>query len=266
MKISVITPSYNSGKYIEKAILSVQNQSYKNWEHIIIDGGSTDDTIDLLKKHPHLIWISEKDRGQSDAMNKGFSMSTGDIIVYLNADDWFEEEIFGIVMDGFDQFPNSDVILGNVIQEFDSGPIYIQSDYALDLEEILFQTKKHPYNPVGYFYKRELQHVIGKFPLDEHYAMDYWFLLRLYHFGKLKKINENFGTFFMTGENKTMITNSKNSKESIALKFADQYYHKRKNALKLHFLIVHLKAQFNSIRVQIGLRTRILNIFKQKTL
>ena len=101
MKISILTPSYNSGKYIERAIESVVDQGYDNWEHIIVDGGSTDGTAVILKKYPHLKWISEPDKGQSDAMNKAFEMSNGDIIGYLNADDWYELSIFSLIADVF---------------------------------------------------------------------------------------------------------------------------------------------------------------------
>lgn len=94
LKISIVTPSYNQGQFIEQTIKSVLNQDYKNYEHIIIDGGSTDNTIDILKKYKHLIWISEKDAGQSNAINKGFSMAKGEIFAWLNSDDYYEENIF----------------------------------------------------------------------------------------------------------------------------------------------------------------------------
>ena len=86
--VSVVTPSYNKGRFIEETILSVKNQTYPRIEHIVVDGGSTDGTLDILKKYgDSLIWISEPDKGQSDAINKGWRMSKGDILAYLNADD-----------------------------------------------------------------------------------------------------------------------------------------------------------------------------------
>ena len=99
MKISIITPSFNQGKYIEQTILSVLNQSYKNFEHIICDGGSTDGTVDVLKKYKHLIWVSEEDEGQSDALSKALSMSSGDIIGWINSDDYYySDDIFEYVV------------------------------------------------------------------------------------------------------------------------------------------------------------------------
>jgi glycosyltransferase involved in cell wall biosynthesis len=100
-KISIITPSYNQGKYIEDNIQSVLNQNYINFEHIIIDGGSTDNTVEILKKYPHLKWVSECDEGQADALNKGLAISTGEIIGWINSDDYYEIDIFHDVADAF---------------------------------------------------------------------------------------------------------------------------------------------------------------------
>lgn len=91
-KISVITPSYNQGCFIEQTICSVIDQGYPNLEYIIIDGGSTDNSVDIIKKYEKHIsyWVSEKDKGQSDAINKGYLKATGEVINWLNSDDYYE--------------------------------------------------------------------------------------------------------------------------------------------------------------------------------
>ena len=98
-KISIITASYNQGNFIEDAILSVMNQKYSNYEHIIVDGESNDETISILKKYKHLKWISEKDSGQTDALNKALKLVDGEIIGQLNADDYYYDNIFSEIND-----------------------------------------------------------------------------------------------------------------------------------------------------------------------
>jgi len=111
-RISIITPSYNNSKYIEDAIQSVVGQNYPDVEHLIIDGGSNDGTLDVLKKYPHLRWISERDEGQSDALNKGFKMATGDILGWLNADDYYHAGIFFKINDAYLNNPSIDFLYG----------------------------------------------------------------------------------------------------------------------------------------------------------
>ena len=108
-KISIITPSYNQGKYLEQTILSVISQNYPNYEYLIIDGKSTDNSVEIIKKHEkHLsFWVSEKDNGQSHALNKGFKLATGDIFCWINSDDFFYPGIFNKMASEF--LNNSDV-------------------------------------------------------------------------------------------------------------------------------------------------------------
>ena len=89
IKFSIITPSFNQGRYIEETILSIINQSYKNFELIIIDGGSTDDSVEVIKKYSSKIkfWLSEKDEGQAHAISKGLKYCEGDVINWINSDD-----------------------------------------------------------------------------------------------------------------------------------------------------------------------------------
>lgn len=112
IKISIITPCYNHGEYLTDTIESVLNQKYNNFEHIIIDGGSTDNTISILKKYNHLIWISERDKGSADAIKKGINMSTGSVLTWLNADDYFAENTFEIVAKLFNENKDLHVLIG----------------------------------------------------------------------------------------------------------------------------------------------------------
>lgn len=113
-KLSIITPNFNQGSFLEKAILSVLNQNYTNLEYIIIDGGSTDQSVEIIKKYQNRLsyWLSEKDRGQSDAINKGLSKVTGDIVAWIGSDDWYEDNVFHQVAQEFLRH-NNKIIIGN---------------------------------------------------------------------------------------------------------------------------------------------------------
>jgi glycosyltransferase involved in cell wall biosynthesis len=202
MKISILTPSFNSGKYIKRAIESVLIQQYKNFEHIIADGGSTDKTLSIIQSYEHLVYTSGPDLGQSDAMNKAFKMSNGDIIVYLNADDEFLPKAFDEIVSAFESNPNADIVVGNLIYKTESKCITrFPSNKYIDI--ILYWKNLFPNNPVSYFYKRKVQDEIGPFPLDDHFAMDLWFLLKAYLKFKVIKIESILGIFHSDGMNKT---------------------------------------------------------------
>ncbi|MBI5687284.1 MAG: glycosyltransferase [Verrucomicrobia bacterium] len=114
-KVSIVTPSFNQARYIEQTLLSVLEQDYPNVEHVIFDGGSKDGTLDILRRYESrgVRWTSEKDRGQSDAINKGFRAATGDIIGWINSDDWYARGAFRIVLDYFRDHPEAQWVYGN---------------------------------------------------------------------------------------------------------------------------------------------------------
>jgi len=114
-KISIITPSFNSVRTIRETIKSVQNQNYPSLEHIVVDGGSTDGTVDILKEYPHLHWVSEKDEGHYHAMNKGIEKATGEIVNILNSDDYFRAGALIEVGKSFKTHPDWDGLFGDIV-------------------------------------------------------------------------------------------------------------------------------------------------------
>jgi glycosyltransferase involved in cell wall biosynthesis len=125
-RITIVTPSYNQGKYIERTILSVINQNYPNLEYFIIDGGSTDNTIDIIKKYEDKIdwWVSEKDRGQADAIRKGFENATGTLISWLNSDDMLFPGALKKVAKAYLKYPDASIYTGGTaIGALHDGPI-----------------------------------------------------------------------------------------------------------------------------------------------
>lgn len=133
-KISIVTPSYNQGKFLEKTIQSVINQGYENLEYIIIDGGSTDNSVEIIKKYESHIdfWVSEKDNGQSDAINKGFSHATGDIFYWINSDDFL--------------LPNALHTIGNYNWTRDIGAV-VGVGHIINLKDEIIYTPQF-YNPI----------------------------------------------------------------------------------------------------------------------
>jgi glycosyltransferase involved in cell wall biosynthesis len=115
-KISIVTPSYNQGRFLERTILSVLNQNYPNLEYIILDGGSTDDSVEIIKRYEKYLayWVSEKDAGQADAIKKGFRQSTGQILAWLNSDDVYLSGTLYRIAGVFKNIPDVGVVYGNV--------------------------------------------------------------------------------------------------------------------------------------------------------
>ena len=170
-KISIITPSYNQGHFIEETIQSVLNQNYPNLEYIIIDGYSTDNSVEIIKKYENQLtyWVSEKDRGQSHAINKGLKIATGDIINWLNSDDYYEPNCLFKIAKEFRNNPNINAVLGVTKVIGKKEEEYSQTPFSPDVKFTFSKAKiEQPATFIsGNFYRK-----YG--PIDEnlHLAMD----------------------------------------------------------------------------------------------
>jgi len=184
-KISIITPSYNQGKFIERTIESVLNQDYPHLEYIVIDGGSRDGTVEILKKYSaRLKWISRRDKGQSDAINRGARMATGDIIAYLNTDDTYETGTLKQVADIFAEDPSVMWLTGRcrIIDEDDLEVRRIISGYKnflLDHYSYRLLLITNLISQPSTFWRRQIVEELGLFDENEHLAMDYEYWLRI---------------------------------------------------------------------------------------
>ena len=176
LKISIVTPSYNQGCFIEQTIQSVLTQNYSNLEYFIIDGGSTDSTIEIIKKYENQLshWVSEKDNGQTHAINKGFALATGDIIAWINSDDMYCEGALKAVSDYFELHPECQWLAGNVLFMNEDGQVYIRK-YPNSSRWLEKNSMMSIYQP-NIFLRRSLLSTIG-FPREDfHMTMDLeWF-------------------------------------------------------------------------------------------
>ena len=175
MKITIITPSYNQGQFIEETILSVLNQSNADVEHIVVDGGSTDDTVEVLKKYPSVRWVSEKDEGQADALQKGLEMATGEIIGWINSDDYLEPNILEFVSDYFEK-ENVDWIIGDISLVYDEEQTIVPIKSPKITTKTLFSNPDNIRQQGAFFRKQSLLKAGGfdkKFQLTM--DLDLWF-------------------------------------------------------------------------------------------
>jgi glycosyltransferase involved in cell wall biosynthesis len=171
-KVSVVTVVFNGEKYLEQTIRSVLDQTYPNIQYIIIDGGSTDGSLDIIRKYADRVayWVSEKDRGISDAFNKGIACSEGEIVGILNADDWYVPEAVALAVG---KMEDADVGFGDVQLWRGGRKEALVKGNARVLQREM--TLNHP----TVFVKRSCYETFGGFDLHYRCAMDYDLLLRL---------------------------------------------------------------------------------------
>lgn len=178
MLISVITPTKNSAKFLKNCIESVKRQTTKA-EHIIIDGGSADDTFSLLKEYDHIKWLSEPDKGMYDAINKGLNIAQGEIIGYLNADDRYCSNTFSDILHVFENNPEVDFIYGDCIYiDHNEKALYTHKPLPY-FNKLLKNMKEIQWAQPSCFWRKAVHQKIGKFDPALRYIGDYDFFLRL---------------------------------------------------------------------------------------
>ncbi len=195
--ISVVTPSFNQGQFIEQTIRSVLDQHYPCFEHIIFDGGSADNTIEVLKRFPHLKWFSEKDSGQSAALNKGLKMAKGEVVAWINSDDWYEAGAFMAVSEFFHNNPDKHVVMGDcrcIDEQGNVKEVVVNHERGFEQLRKYWKSRSIPTQP-AIFFRRQLLDEVGLLDESLHYGMDYDLWLRLakkHHFFHLDKVVANY--------------------------------------------------------------------------
>lgn len=185
-KISIVIPNYNYGQYIERAISSVLNQNYSNFECIVIDGASSDNSIEIIKKFADRLtyWVSEKDRGQSSAINKGFSVARGEIINWLCSDDYLAENAFQAIGEFFLRNQRSSVVMGNVVYKNEHNQIINNRLVRNFSRSELIRKWNGAYKQFnlpqpGIFIRKKILNEVGYLDENCHLCMDYEWYLRI---------------------------------------------------------------------------------------
>ncbi len=208
ISLSIITPVFNNVQYIQQCIDNMKEQNCPAAEHIIVDGGSTDGTVEIIREnaagYPHIRWISEKDRGQSDAMNKGIRMAQGTVISFLNVDDYYEPGVFNRVLPLFQHLPEPSMVIGNCnIWHDDGSLVRVSRPHHLSIMDLLLQRGEFPMNPTSYFYHKSLHGLTGFYNVTEHFNMDVEFIYDAVQQANLVRVDEIWGNFRMLKGTKT---------------------------------------------------------------
>ncbi|HEY3285447.1 MAG TPA: glycosyltransferase family 2 protein [Armatimonadota bacterium] len=180
LKFTIITPSYNQAGFIEKTLESVRSQGYPEVEHLVLDGGSTDGTQEILRAHEGEIrWVSEPDRGQSDAINKGFRQATGDVVAWLNSDDVYLPGALWAVANHWKLNPHLDMVVGDGFQtDLNGNRLRVVRPGPFDVRRLIARGVLSLLQPAC-FWRRSVIERVGALDLDLHYAMDYDFFIRI---------------------------------------------------------------------------------------
>lgn len=193
-RISIITPSYNQAKFLEQTILSVLDQDYPDIEYIVMDGGSTDGSVEIIKKYAGKLehWESVKDKGQADAINKGFARASGDIVAWLNSDDFYHPRALRSAVQVFDENPDVVLVYGNMLAVDENGATFNTLNYKqLTLEDLLcFQIIGQP----AVFMRRSALQKTSGLNLDFHFLLDHLLWIQIAQHGKILHVNQTWAS------------------------------------------------------------------------
>ena len=208
LKVSIITPSYNQGNFIEETINSVLNQSYKNIEYIVVDGASSDITLEIINRYSKFISkvISERDSGQADAINKGIKSATGDLITWINSDDLLEPKAIERAVEVFTKFSDVDFLYGNIklIDEY-SRPLSVLKGQQVTKPSVFFNLDL-PIPQQGSVWRKCVTDSIGLMDEKWHYVLDREFFLRICLDHRVMYINQLLGSFRQHNQSKSIKT------------------------------------------------------------
>ncbi|MBI5653905.1 MAG: glycosyltransferase [Chloroflexi bacterium] len=214
-RLSIITPSFNQARTLEETIRSVLLQSYPNLEYIVIDGGSTDGSVEIIRQYAPFLtrWVSEKDRGQSDALNKGFMRATGDIVAWINSDDRYLPNAFAAIAAAFAHHPDAGLVCGNLelILDHTARVIGYSVPPARMLAEMVL-----PFQPTCFFRRARLNQ-IALVDVAFKYVMDVDLLLKVMTNAEFVVLPRALASFRIQGASKTNTAEAAFARELLIL-------------------------------------------------
>lgn len=227
--LSIITPCLNRKQFVSEAVESVLNQDYSNIEHIIIDGGSSDGTLETLQRYEHLQVISEKDSGLYDAINKGLKLAKGEIIGFLNTDDYYEPNIFQRIIEAFTVHTTASAIVGAARIFVDSpkrSQEVIKVHPTISAGDLFYRSTRG--NPIfnAWFFRKTLFNTIGEFTTHYKFVADREFLIRMYLRNQIYFSIPDLVYHYRAHPNSLTFTNRDMGDSELASEFLalDEYY------------------------------------------
>lgn len=222
MLVSIVTPSYNQARFIEGTIQSVLSQDYPQIEYLVVDGGSTDHSVDIIRRYADRLtgWVSEKDRGQTDAINKGFARATGEILAWINSDDTYEPGAVSAAVEFLREHP-------------EVGMVYGDCNYINEQGEVIgrFHSKQTSYRRIrqGYnhipqqtmFFRAELWKQLGPLDPSFHFAMDYDLWTRISARSEIKYVPQTWANFRLHTSAKTLMADDRFWPEMLRVHYRD---------------------------------------------
>lgn len=220
--VSIITPSFNQARYIEATIKSVFAQEYPRIEYIIVDGDSTDITVDIIKKYEDKLawWVSEKDKGQTDAINKGFGRAAGDILAWINSDDTYEPGAVSAAVKYLQAHPEVGMVYGDCNFINENGQVIGKFNSAQTDHRLIRQGYVHiPQQTM--FFRADLWKQVGPLDPSFYFAMDYDLWTRISARSEIKYVPQTWANFRLHTSGKTIMADDRCWPEMIRVHYRD---------------------------------------------